>query len=74
MDLLQTHLSTTKDIKWWTEIVWITCDGLNSHSDGTHSLHRILIYILGDMKVSTFSLNFSFSLSLVIFVQYSLTR
>ncbi len=44
--LLQTQLSTLKDVNWCTRVMWIimmfliSC--LNSHSDGTHSLQRIL--------------------------------
>ncbi len=47
MDLFLTNkqLLTSQYVKWWTGVVWITCDVLiscfDSHSDGTHSLQRI---------------------------------
>ncbi len=44
MDLFLTNMHTSKDVKWWTVVVWIipmfliSCVG--SHSDGTHSLQK----------------------------------
>ncbi len=42
------QIFTSRDIHWWTGVVWITCgllwffiSCLDSHSDGTHSLQRI---------------------------------
>ncbi len=46
--LTNTQLFTSQDNNWWTVVVYITCplmwcliSCLESHSDGTHSLHRI---------------------------------
>ncbi len=43
---------TSEDVKWWTGVMWITCEliscfisCLDSHSDGTHLLQRILLVI-----------------------------
>ncbi len=54
MDLFLTNtlfvkLLASKDINWWTGVVWITCRLMSfvflsavwTHSDGTHSLQRI---------------------------------
>ncbi len=39
------QLLSSPDVNWWTGVVWITCDVLDScldsHSDGTHSLQSI---------------------------------
>ncbi len=52
------QLFTSHNINWWTGVVWITCwflwcfYQLDSHSDGTHSLHMIHWWA-NDGKIST---------------------
>ncbi len=45
LSLTNTQLFTSQDFYWWTEVLVDYCDvfisGLDSHSDGTHSLLRI---------------------------------
>ncbi len=46
--LTNAQLFPSQHDNWWTGVVWITCDVfiscLDSHSDGTHSLERILFF------------------------------
>ncbi len=46
-------LFTSHDISWWT---WVFISCFNSHSDGTHSLQRILWWASDVMKKQTLSL------------------
>ncbi len=58
--LMDLFILSSQDVNWWTGVVWITCgysDGfiscLDSHSDGTHSLQRIIFLVYCPFKLMT---------------------